>query len=154
MDILTRQGRNCMPGEKVFLDTNIIIYAYDASAGAKHEIAQALLVDLWHSGRGVLSTQVLQEFFVNVIQKIPRPIDLIPAKNIVQDFLKWKVIVNDGYSVLEAIDICHKYGFSFWDSLIIEAAVRGDAEILLSEDLSDGQLIEGVTIKNPFAQLG
>ena len=65
-----------MPGTKVFLDTNIIIYAYDVSAKEKHEQARKLLVDLWDSGRGVLSTQVLQEFFVSVTQKIPQPLTL------------------------------------------------------------------------------
>ena len=64
-----------MEGDKVFLDTNIIMYAYDVSAGEKHEIAKKILVELWDSGLGVISTQVLQEFFVNVTQKIQKPLD-------------------------------------------------------------------------------
>ncbi len=139
-----------MPEDKTFIDTNIIIYAYDVTAGEKHKTAGIILADLWNSGLGVISTQVLQEFFVNVVQKIPKPIDKRQAQKIVRDFLKWHVVVNTGDSIIEAIDICLKYEYSFWDSMIIEAAIKGDAAILISEDLQDGQVVDGVTIKNPF----
>jgi predicted nucleic acid-binding protein len=139
-----------MPEDKTFIDTNIIIYAYDVTAGRKHETAGIILADLWNSGLGVISIQVLQEFFVNVVQKIPNPIDKRQAKKIVRDFLKWHVVVNTGDSIIEAIDISLKYGYFFWDSMIIEAAIKGDAAILISEDLQDGQVVNGVTIKNPF----
>ena len=141
---------NSMSEDKVFIDTNIIIYAYDVTAGRKYEIAGMILADLWNSGLGAISTQVLQEFFVNVVQKIPKPIDKQQAKEIVKDFLKWHVVVNTGDSIIEAIDICLKFGYSFWDSMIIEAAIKGGAAVLISEDLQDGQVVSGVTIKNPF----
>ena len=136
--------------DKTFVDTNIIIYAYDAMAGAKHETAKKIFVELWQSGLGVLSTQVLQEFFVNVVQKIPKPIHVDQAEYIIKDFLTWDVVVNDDHALLEAIAIYKKYGYSFWDSLIIDAALKGGAKILLTEDLSDGQVIEGIMIQNPF----
>jgi predicted nucleic acid-binding protein len=139
-----------MPEDKIFIDTNIMIYAYDVSAEEKHQIACHILSDLWNSGLGVLSTQVLQEFFVNIVQKIQRPIDQKFAKEIVKDFLRWQVVVNNGESILDAIDICDKYGYSFWDSMIIEAAIKGGAVFLMSEDLQHGQVISGVTISNPF----
>jgi len=139
-----------MPEDKVFVDTNIIIYAYDVTAGEKHEVGVNILTDLWNSGMGVISIQVLQEFFVNVVQKIQRPIEKKLAKEIVRDFLRWHVVVNDGDSILDAIDICEKYGYSLWDSMIIEAAIKGGAAVLMSEDLQDGQVIGGVTITNPF----
>ena len=139
-----------MQEDKIFIDTNIIIYAYDVTAGNKHKVAGNILTELWNSGMGVISTQVLQEFFVNVIQKIPRPLDKKLAKEIVRDFLKWNVVVNNGDSILDAIDICVKYGCSFWDSMIIEAAIKGGAAVLMSEDLQDGQVISGVIIRNPF----
>lgn len=148
--VLQPQGMNFMKGDKVFLDTNIIIYAYDLSAGEKHKKAKKIFVELWDSGLGVISTQVLQEFFVNVTQKIPKTLDKRLAKDIVSDLLKWDVVVNDGESIIEAIEILLRYGYSFWDSLIIEAAIRSDAIALLSEDLSHGQIINGLTIKNPF----
>lgn len=139
-----------MPDDKTFVDTNIIIYAYDVTAGKKHKTAGNILADLWNSGLGVISTQVLQEFFVNVVQKIPKPIGKKQAKEIVRDFLKWHVVVNTGNSIIEAIDISLKFGYSFWDSMIIEAAITGGAVALISEDLQEGQVISGVTIRNPF----
>lgn len=139
-----------MPGDKIFLDTNIIIYAYDLSAGRKHETARKVLMDLWNSGRGLLSTQVLQEFFVSATRKISRPLDLKVAKDIVSDLLRWDLIVNNGESILEAIEIHSRHNYSFWDSMIIQAAINGGASLLISEDLSDGKTINGVTIKNPF----
>ncbi|MGD8335760.1 MAG: PIN domain-containing protein [Desulfobacterales bacterium] len=139
-----------MPEGKMFIDTNILIYAFDVSAGKKHQVASHILSDLWNSGLGVLSTQVLQEFYVNVVQKIQKPIDQKMAKTIIRDLLKWQVVVNNGDSILDAIDISEKYGYSFWDSLIIEAALTGGVSVLLSEDLQHGQAISGVTISNPF----
>lgn len=138
-----------MKEDKVFVDTNIIVYAYDITAGKKHDISGKILPDLWNSGWGVISTQVLQEFFVTVTQKIPNPLDIDLTKEIVADLLKWDVIINNGESILSAIEIKKKYKFSFWDSLIIEAAKRGGCRLLLSEDLVEGQ-IGGILIKNPF----
>ncbi len=139
-----------MKGVRTFLDTNILIYAYDISAGDKHQKARDLLADLWGSGLGMVSTQVLQEFYVTVTRKIPKPINLATARQIIADFLTWDVVVNDGDSILKAIDVQEKHGFSFWDSMVIAAASIGGASILLTEDLSDGQKIGGVEIRNPF----
>lgn len=139
-----------MKDAKVFVDTNVLVYGYDISAGQKHNDAVKLLKDLWNTGRGIMSTQVLQEFFVTVTKKIPNPLDMVIAKNIVRDFLKWKLIVVDGGIILDAIDIQHEYRYSFWDSLIISSAVEGGANTLFSENLSDGQVIKGVNILNPF----
>ena len=94
-----------MPGAKIFLDTNVLIYAYDVSAGERREKAEKILVDLWESGQGLLSTQVLQEFFVSVTRKIPQPLALKAAKQIVNDLLSWDIVVNDGDSILEAIEL-------------------------------------------------
>ena len=141
---------NFMQDDKIFIDTNIIIYAFDVTAGKKHEIAKKILVDLWDSGRGIISTQVLQEFYVNAVQKIPRPISKDQAKEIICDFLRWQIVINTGNSIVGAIDISSRYGFSFWDALIIEAALSGNADLLLSEDLQDGQNINGLIIQNPF----
>jgi predicted nucleic acid-binding protein len=139
-----------MPEDRIFVDTNILIYAYDVTAGQKHAIASNILADLWNARLGVVSTQVLQEFFVNVVHKIQRPIDIRLAKDIVRDLLKWHIVVNNGESILEAIDIHERYGYSFWDAMIIAAAIKGGAAVLMTEDLQDGQTIGGVSIKNPF----
>ncbi|MBW2285041.1 MAG: PIN domain-containing protein [Deltaproteobacteria bacterium] len=140
-----------MPDDKIFVDTNVFIYSYDVTAGEKHIAAGNIMQDLWNSGLGMTSTQVLQEFFVNVVNKIPKPINGRQAREIVHDLLKWQVVVNTGDTIIGAIDIHLKFGYSFWDSMIIEAAITGGAEFLMSEDLQDGQIIGGVTIKNPFS---
>lgn len=139
-----------MPEDRVFVDTNVLIYAHDVSAGIKHDKAKEIIADLWGSGSGLLSMQVLQEFFVGVTGKIPKPLDVEKAREIVEYLLRWEVVVNDGESILKAIDIVQRYRYSFWDSMIIQAAIRGNATLLMSEDLSGGQVINGVRIKNPF----
>lgn len=141
-----------MKGTRVFLDTNVLVYAHDSSAGRKNEIARDTLLGFWESGMGILSTQVLQEFFTTLTRKIAKPVDSSIARQIIEDLLKWTVVINDGDSILAAIDIFNRYKLSFWDSMIVQAAVRGGAEVLLSEDMSDGQIIHGVRISNPFRQ--
>ena len=139
-----------MPAGRTFIDTNIIIYAYDASSGSKHERAREILMELWNSGDGVLSTQVLQELFVCLTGKIAKPMGARQAREIISDLLKWDVVVNDGNSILNAIEIHLKYRYSFWDSMIISSAIRANATNLLSEDLSHGQRIQWLKILNPF----
>jgi predicted nucleic acid-binding protein len=143
-----------MRGAKTFVDTNILIYAYDSTAGEKHNTAGTIVSELWDTGLGILSTQVLQEFFVNVTAKIPKPLNERVAKSIVGDLLTWEIVVSDGQAILAGVDIHVKYKYSFWDALIIEAAIRSGSHSLLSEDLSDGQIIDGVTIRNPFRSEG
>jgi predicted nucleic acid-binding protein len=139
-----------MKEDKVFLDTNILVYAYDFSSGRKHDIARHIVADLWNLRTGALSIQVLQELFINVTKKIPNPLDIKTARDIVRDLLLWEVADNDGDLMLAAIDVQIKYHYAFWDSLIIAAAIKSGASILLTEDLNNGQIIEDVVIKNPF----
>lgn len=139
-----------MSGDKTFVDTNVIVYAYDASAGAKRQVARNILTDLWDSGLGVVSTQVLQEFFVAVTRKLPKPMEAGAARAVVSDLMKWDPVLVNGTMILEAIDRQMHYGYSFWDSLIVTAAGRAGCTILLSEDLASGQSIGEVTIRNPF----
>jgi predicted nucleic acid-binding protein len=120
------------------VDTNILFYAYDRNSGARHERAQELMTELWSSEQGMLSTQVLQEFCVNIRRKAN--VSAQTAKLLVQDFLKWKVVINTGESVLGALEIESRHQISFWDALVIYAAQVGGAQILYSENLSDGQI--------------
>lgn len=139
-----------MPGPKIFVDTNVLVYAHDATAGRKRDRAREVIIELWNHETGVISTQVLQELFVSLTQKIPLPIAGRKARTILEDLCAWDVVVNDEQSVLAAIDLKAKWQLSFWDSLILEAARRSGATILYSEDLSNGQQVGGVTIVNPF----
>src|SRR5450759_4266674 len=139
-----------MKEDKVFLDTNILVYAYDISSGSKHDVARNIVADLWNFRTGVLSIQVLQELFVTVTKKIPKPLDVKTTRDIVRDFLLWEVVDNDGELMMAAMDVQMKYYYAFWDSLISAAAIKSGASILMTEDLNNGRIIEGVLIKNPF----
>lgn len=136
--------------DKFFVDTNILMYAHDKAAGEKHERAKALVEDLWQSRSGVVSTQVLQELAVNLRRKAGKPLDAKATRDVVSDYLAWQVVVNGGDSILEALDMEARYRISFWDALIIQAAQTAGADVLYSEDLSDGQRYGSVKVENPF----
>ncbi len=135
-----------------FVDTNILVYAHDVSAGNKHTRAKSLINDLWNSGYGCLSTQVLQEFYVAVVQKVPKPIQPEIAAGIISDLSQWRLHVTGADDILEAINIHQRNRISFWDALIICSANKLGCEVLLTEDLSNGQYYEGTKALNPFAQ--
>lgn len=137
--------------DKCFVDTNLLIYAHDASAGVKHEIAAALLAQLWGSGTGVLSTQVLQELCVNVQRRTRSHAPVDEARRVIEIYLGWEVVVNTPLSVLRALYLESRYQISFWDALILQAAESSGAEILYSEDLAGGQTYGSVRVVNPFA---
>lgn len=136
--------------DRYFVDTNILMYAHDTAAGAKHEHAQALVQDLWRDRSGVVSTQVLQELCVNLRRKAKRPVDLRKAREILTDYLAWDVVTNTGESILEALDVQERFQISFWDALILQAAESSGAKILYSEDFSDGQSYGAVRVVNPL----
>lgn len=138
--------------DRYFVDTNILMYAHDKAAGEKHERAKALVEELWRDRTGVVSTQVLQELSVNLRKKVRQPLDGKATRDIVADYLTWQVIVNGGESILEAIDLESRYQISFWDALVIHAAQSSGADVLYSEDLSDGQTYGSVRVVNPFVK--
>ncbi len=134
---------------KMFVDTNIMVYAHDLDAGYKREMAKALMEKLWSQNTGVISIQVLQEFYVTVTQKIARPLSKAKTRGILKNYSHWQVELNGMDTLLSASDIQERYVLSFWDALIVAAAVNAGAEKILTEDLSDGQILEGVLIENP-----
>ena len=136
--------------DKYFVDTNILMYAHDTSTGAKHERAKALVDELWRRRSGVISTQVLQELSVNLRRKAGRPLDAKTTREVVADYLTWQVVVNNGDSILGALELTERYRISFWDALVIHAAQASGAEVLYSEDLAEGQDYGGVTVVNPL----
>ena len=136
--------------DRYFVDTNILMYAHDASAGVKHKRARSLVEELWRDRTGVLSTQVLQELSVNLRRKAAHPLDIKATRDVVADYLTWQVVVNGGESILEALDLEARYRISFWDALIVQAAQASGAEVLYSEDLSAGHRYGSVRVVNPF----
>lgn len=140
--------------DKAFVDINILVYAHDRSAGAKHDRARALIEKLWTVGGGVLSTQVLQELCVNLRRKTARPLSIEQTRQLLQDYMSWDVVVNTAESVIEALVIEQRYNISFWDALIIQAAGTSGAAVIYSEDLADGQTYGQLRIVNPLNHSG
>ncbi len=138
--------------DRVFVDTDVLIYAYDVDAGAKHTIAAGLVKDLWTTRLGILSTQVLQEFYVNVTGKIPAPLSRAVARDIVTSYAVWQIEPIDVDRVREASELEERHRLSFRDALILVTARRGGAEKLLSEDLNPGARTNGVRVVNPFSR--
>jgi predicted nucleic acid-binding protein len=130
-----------------FVDSNIVIYAYDRSAGPRHAAASTLMEALWESQRGALSVQVLQEFFVNACRKIP----VEEARRHVVLLRSWLTHTPESRDVVEAIDIRRDLKISFWDAMIVRSASVLDCDVLWTEDLNDGQRYRGVRARNPFA---
>ena len=138
---------------RAFVDTNILVYAHDSGSGRKHEIAQRLIGELWSNRSGVLSTQVVQEFYVNVRRRAKRPISVNQARALIENYFAWTVVVNDQKSIIEAVDIEARYKLSFWDGLIVQAAQSARVDVLYSEDLSHGQRYGSVELVNPFGSV-
>ena len=135
---------------RVFVDTNILIYAHDLDAGQRNTISADILRNLWENRIGIISTQVLQEFYVNVTRKIENPLPKSKARGIIESYLAWPVELNDAKTVLAASEIEERYMLSFCDALIVASARNAKAEKIITEDLNHGQLIEGILIENPF----
>jgi predicted nucleic acid-binding protein len=137
-----------MSGE--FCDTNVLVYAYDSSAGTKQEQAAQLLRRLWESEVGVVSIQVLQELFVSLTQKISQPLPHQRARQVVADMTTWRVMEPKRRDVVDAMDAARRWQVSFWDAMILTAARKMGAAILWSEDLNDGRDYDGTVVRNPF----
>lgn len=133
-----------------FVDSNILVYAYDLAQGEKREKAKARLLSLWESGLGCVSIQVLQEFFVNVTRKSDFPLSPEQAAQVIHDFSDWKVHRPGIKDVIAAIDLHQRYRISFWDAMILQSARQSGCSILWSEDLSKGEDYAGVKVVNPF----
>lgn len=138
--------------DKTFVDTNVLIYAHDVDAGRKHEIARAVLRELWMQRTGVLSTQVLQEFYVNATRKIRKPLTKPDARSVLDNYAPWCADAITTVDIKAACQIEDQADIGFWDALIIAVAARSGARRVFTEDLNAGQVIAGVTIHNPFAE--
>jgi predicted nucleic acid-binding protein len=136
--------------DRIFVDTNILVYAHDLNAGDRHAKACAIIESLWEAQTGVVSTQVLQEFYVTVTRKIKSPLKPAEARETIRNYLAWPLQVNDPETTIRASEIEEKNGLSFWDALIVAAALQLQAKKIISEDLNNGQIIEGIMIENPL----
>ena len=133
-----------------FIDTNILVYAYDNHFPDKQQRAREILIRAVKNGSGVLSTQVLGEFFTVVTKKIKMPLSVKNARDIIKYMGSMPVQEIDLLIVNRAIDTLEQYKISYWDSLIIAAAERAGCNHILSEDLNAGQKYHEMEIINPF----
>ena len=134
----------------IFLDTNVLVYAYDVDEGDKHKKAQTILRDCWDKENGAISSQVIQEFYSAITRKIPKSLPRRDARDVVRTYQTWPMFSITVDDIIDASELEEKLKYSFWDSLIIIAAQRIGAELLYSEDMQDGQQIGTLKIVNPF----
>ena len=140
--------KNCMSG-KVFLDSNILLYAHDAASPEKQRRSRDVVAQLANSGDGVISTQVMQEFFSAATRKLG--VAPLAAKAILKTFAVFEIVIAGPALIYDAIDCAVLNGISFWDSLILAAAASAGCNTVYTEDLNPGQVIMGVKVQNPLA---
>lgn len=137
-------------GERQFVDSNVLVYLHDRSAGSKQSRAREIVDELWESRRGCLSIQVLQEFYVNVTRKVPRPLSPETARGAMDSLSVWTLHHPRFADLIAASEVQERYQISFWDGMIVRSAVALSCGVIWSEDLNDGQVYEGVRVVNPF----
>jgi predicted nucleic acid-binding protein len=133
-----------------FVDTNVLVYAFEKSGSPKKRAAQRLLSELMDEDRLRVSTQVLQELFVTLTRKVVRRCSSEEALAVLEDLATWPLIIVDYEAIRSAVGLERQVSLSFWDALVVVAAARSGASVLYTEDLNDGQEILGVRITNPF----
>ena len=131
-----------------FFDTNVLVYADDKASPAKQRRALDLVAEHRRAGTGVVSLQVLQEYFVTVTRKLR--VDPRTARRKVELLAEFDVAAPDVADILAAIDLHRLHQFSFWDALILRAAKQAGCSVLFSEDLQEAREMDGVHIVNPF----
>lgn len=133
-----------------FVDTNVLVYAHDRGAGKKFDVANEVVRELWRSRTGLLSPQVLQEFYSVITRKVKPAMPKAQARHLVAAYGEWCSIATDIQLTVSASKLEEDHRLSWWDALILEAALRSGATTLLSEDLHDGQRFGRLVIRNPF----
>lgn len=135
---------------KQFVDTNILVYVHDLSAGAKCFRAQEVVGDLWQARSAVISTQVLQELYFALRRRLRVPMSVVEAQEALRDYFEWDLVINNRQSIIRAAELEKRFKISFWDALILQAAENSGASVLYSEDLNHGRLYGSVRVVNPF----
>jgi predicted nucleic acid-binding protein len=135
---------------RVFVDTNVLVYLRDSTEPDKQRRAAEWLGHLWESGSGRLSLQVLQEYYVTMTRKLEPGLPEEEARDDVATLGTWSPLVPDMELMESAWAEQDRYGFTFWDALIVAAARRLGCAVLLTEDLQDGQDLGGMVVRNPF----
>lgn len=136
---------------RTFVDTNVLVYLYDRDEPDKRRKAWEVFDALVQRGDVVLSTQVLQEFYVTVTRRLATPIPPADALDIVRRLAEFQIVPADSERVVDAIEFSQRHEVSLWDALIIGAALQSGSEVLLTEDLHAGWVIGELRVESPFA---
>ena len=136
--------------ERIFIDTSILLHAHDRDAGEKRAIAEQVLRALWTGRNGMLSTQVLQEFYVEFTRRLESSASRRRAREVVEAYSVWPVIHLDAADIVSVCDYADRHQVNAWDASILTAARKGRADVLLSDKLPHGWHISGLEIRNPF----
>jgi predicted nucleic acid-binding protein len=140
-------------GRRSFVDTNVLVYRFDYDEPKMQSRAREILEEEGSAGQLVLSTQVLQEFFVTVTRKLARPLAKDAALAAIRQLAQFPVVQIDVDLIERAILLSRDHQLSFWDSLILSAAAESRCSVVLTEDLQDGFEVLGLRVENPFAAL-
>ena len=136
----------------VFVDTNVLVYVRDPSDPDKQRRAAEWLALLWEEGSGILSHQVLQEFYVTMTRKLDPPAPMGPVRDDVAALATWEPVATDLEIMESAWTVEDRYGLSWWDALIVAQALAAGCETLLTEDLQHGMELFGLRVVNPFVE--
>ncbi len=136
--------------EKVFVDTSVLVYAHDLDAEEKRAIAEHVVRQLWVDRSGVLSTHVLYELYLKITTAIAAPVSLHDARDLVNAYRVWPVVAIELPDILAASSLSERYRLSFRDGMVVAAALKARADIVLSEALPAGDGISGIEVRNPF----
>lgn len=136
--------------EKVFVDSNVLVYAHDADSGSKQRVAAGVIEKIMDERSGVLSIQVLQEFYITVTRRLHGAIARDVARQLLRGYSAWTIQPLIPDDVIAASLLEQRHQLSFWDALIVQAALLAGAKKLLSEHFQHGRSIAGVTVENPF----
>lgn len=135
-----------------FVDTNVLVYAYDLGAGEKQDRARSILAELWAKSTGCISIQVLQEFYVVITQKVPHTLTPELAAGIIRDLSYWRVHAPVAEDISGAVDLQQRSQTSFREAMILWSAIQLNCSLLWSEDLSTSQVHHGIRVINPFKE--
>jgi len=137
--------------EKIFVDATVLVHAHDLDSGLKRAIAEQVLKQLWQDETGVLSAQVLQEFYAALTSGIASPVPRRAARDLIHAYSVWPIVTLDAADVLAASDFEERYRLGFRDALVLVSARKSGAALVLSETLQPYRPITGLELRNPFA---
>lgn len=137
--------------ERIFVDTSILIRAHDLDAGEQRAVAQQILLQLWQDETGVLSAFVLHEFYVALIGRPASPVPRRAARDLIDAYSVWPIVPMDGADILAASETEERHRLGFRDAMVVAAARKSRATLLLSERILPARHITGLEVQNPFA---